>query len=268
MTIVAPASEAKYSVLGRRPSQEASKRGSRSLVSRRVKPEENRPGASEALWLTSPVVVEAIFVRPKVSMAKRAVSRSFVRSAMRLLKFPRAMRAAASFTARADAPVALAVALSRTQGNLASEINYRTMASIARDALPKIRNAVEFVVIALFPVLALLFLASGAAAGVLLRGYVSLLLTVQLWLAVASVVNHLMIAVDTGPFGALAREFVGNTLASLALIRETGATSQAIAGALMCMIPVITYALVRAGDVAVSSLVSGLMAPAQSAAAS
>ncbi len=44
--------------------------------------------------------------------------------------------AASSFTARADAPVALAVALSRAQGNLASEINYRTMASIARDALP------------------------------------------------------------------------------------------------------------------------------------
>lgn len=176
--------------------------------------------------------------------------------------------AASSFTARADAPAALAVALSRAQGNLASEINYRTMASIARDALPKIRNAVEFVVIALFPVLVLLSLASGAAAGVLLRGYISLLLTVQLWPAVASVVNHLMIATDTGPFGALAREFGGNTLASLALIRETGATSQAIAGALMCMVPVITYALVRAGDVAVSSLVSGLMAPAQSAAAS
>ncbi len=176
--------------------------------------------------------------------------------------------AASTFTARADATAALAVALSRAQGNLASEINYRTMASIARDALPKIRNAVEFVVIALFPVLALLSLASGAAAGVLLRGYISLLLTVQLWPAVASVVNHLMIAADTGPFGALAREFGGNTLASLALIRETGATSQAIAGALMCMVPVITYALVRAGDVAVSSLVSGLMAPAQSAAAS
>ena len=177
-------------------------------------------------------------------------------------------QAASTFTARADAPAALAVALSRAQGNLAGEINYRTMALIARDALPKIRNAVEFVVIALFPILALLALASGAASAMLLRGYVSLLLTVQLWPAVASVVNHLMVAADTGPFGALAREFGGNTLASLALIRETGATSQAIAGALMCMVPVITYALVRAGDVAVSSLVSGLMAPAQSAAAS
>ena len=177
-------------------------------------------------------------------------------------------QAATSFTARSDAPSALAVALSRAQGNLASEINYRTMASIARDALPKIRNAVEFVVIALFPILVLLSLASGAASGMLLRGYLSLLLTVQLWPAVASVVNHLIVAADTGPFGALAREFGGNTLASLALIRETGATSQAMAGALMCMVPVITYALVRAGDVAVSSLVSGLMAPAQSAAAS
>lgn len=205
---------------------------------------------------------------PQAETLLYGLSRSMDESLRQSVLLASLPTAASSFTARADAPVALAVALSRAQGNLASEINYRTMASIARDALPKIRNAVEFVVIALFPVLALLSLASGAAAGVLLRGYVSLLLTVQLWPAVASVVNHLMIAADTGPFGALAREFGGNTLASLALIRETGATSQAIAGALMCMVPVITYALVRAGDVAVSSLVSGLMAPAQSAAAS
>ncbi len=207
-------------------------------------------------------------VLPQAETLLYGLSRSMDESLRQSVLLASLPAAASSFTARADAPAALAVALSRAQGNLASEINYRTMASIARDALPKIRNAVEFVVIALFPVLALLSLASGAAAGVLLRGYVSLLLTVQLWPAVASVVNHLMIAADTGPFGALAREFGGNTLASLALIRETGATSQAIAGALMCMVPVITYALVRAGDVAVSSLVSGLMAPAQSAAAS
>lgn len=205
---------------------------------------------------------------PQAESLLYGLSRSMDESLRQSVLLASLPAAASSFTARADAPAALAVALSRAQGNLASEINYRTMASIARDALPKIRNAVEFVVIALFPVLALLSLASGAAAGVLLRGYISLLLTVQLWPAVASVVNHLMIATDTGPFGALAREFGGNTLASLALIRETGATSQAIAGALMCMVPVITYALVRAGDVAVSSLVSGLMAPAQSAAAS
>ena len=188
---------------------------------------------------------------PQAETLLYGLSRSMDESLRQSVLLASLPAAASSFTARADAPVALAVALSRAQGDLASEINYRTMASIARDALP-----------------ALLSLASGAAAGVLLRGYVSLLLTVQLWPAVASVVNHLMIAADTGPFGALAREFGGNTLASLALIRETGATSQAIAGALMCMVPVITYALVRAGDVAVSSLVSGLMAPAQSAAAS
>ena len=177
---------------------------------------------------------------PQAESLLYGLSRSMDESLRQSVLLASLPAAASSFTARADAPAALAVALSRAQGNLASEINYRTMASIARDALPKIRNAVEFVVIALFPVLALLSLASGAAAGVLLRGYISLLLTVQLWPAVASVVNHLMIAADMGPFGALAREFGGNTLASLALIRETGATSQAIAGALMCMVPVNT----------------------------
>ena len=45
-------------------------------------------------------------------------------------------------------PAAMASTLARAQGNLAGEINYRTMAKMAEDALPKIRNALEFVVIA------------------------------------------------------------------------------------------------------------------------
>ena len=115
---------------------------------------------------------------PQAESLLYGLSRSMDESLRQSVLLASLPAAASSFTARADAPAALAVALSRAQGNLASEINYRTMASIARDALPKIRNAVEFVVIALFPVLALLSLASGAAAGVLLRGYISLLLTV------------------------------------------------------------------------------------------
>lgn len=173
-----------------------------------------------------------------------------------------------SRAAASDGPLAAAVTLARAQGNLASEINYRTMAKIAQDALPKIRNALEFVVFATFPVVVLIALVAGSAMGAIVRSYLTLLVTIELWPALSSVVNYLMIACDAHPFGAIASQFGGDTLQAVSLIRETGATSQAIAGALMCAVPVIAYALVRAGDMAVGQLVGGITAPAASAASS
>ena len=165
-------------------------------------------------------------------------------------------------------PAAMASTLARAQGNLAGEINYRTMAKMAEDALPKIRNALEFVVIAMFPVVALIALVSGSGMAGVVRSYVTLLLTVQLWPALSSVVNYLVIAHDLHPFTLLAQNFGGSSLQAATLIRETGASSQAIAGALLCAVPVISYALVRAGDMAVGQLVGGLTQPAQNAATS
>lgn len=173
-----------------------------------------------------------------------------------------------SRAAATDGPLGAAVTLSRAQGNLASEINYRTMAKIAQEALPKIRNALEFVVFATFPVVVLIALVAGSAMGAIVRSYLTLLVTIELWPALSSVVNYLMIACDAHPFGAIASQFGGDTLQAVSLIRETGATSQAIAGALMCAVPVIAYALVRAGDMAVGQLVGGITAPAASAASS
>ncbi len=173
-----------------------------------------------------------------------------------------------SRAAASDGPLAAAVTLARAQGNLASEINYRTMAKIAQEALPKIRNALEFVVFATFPVVVLIALVAGSAMGAIVRSYLTLLVTIELWPALSSVVNYLMIACDAHPFGAIASQFGGDTLQAVSLLRETGATSQAIAGALMCAVPVIAYALVRAGDMAVGQLVGGITAPAASAASS
>ena len=218
---------------------------------------------------------------PQALNPAAAVSASIPQSEALLLGLSRSMDAslrhslmltalpqAASRSQALSGPLALAVGLAKAQGNLASEINYRTMARIAQESLPKIRNALEFMVIGMFPIVALVALVSGQSMGGILRSYLTILLTVQLWPALASVVNHLVIAVDMHPFSMLASRFGGNSLQATALIRETGASSQAIAGALMCAVPVIAYALVRAGDMAVGQLVGGLTGPAQAAASS
>ncbi len=68
-------------------------------------------------------------------------------------------------------PLSLAVNLAKAQGNLASEISYRTMSEIAKVSLPKIRNCIEFVIIAAFPLVFILIIAAGSNAGLIFRSF-------------------------------------------------------------------------------------------------
>ena len=168
-------------------------------------------------------------------------------------------------TAQAGAPLDLAAKYSASQANLTSEINYRTLVRLAEHSLPKIRNCVEFIVIAAFPLMLLLMVASGSAAGAVFRSFFVLLIWFQLWAPLLSVANYLMISVDANPMNRIAAEFGGSTLLAAGIIREAGATSQAIAGSIMLLIPVIAFALAKGSDMAFVSMATGLMAPAQGA---
>lgn len=171
----------------------------------------------------------------------------------------------ASIAAQAGAPLDLAAKYSVSQANLTSEINYRTLARLAEHSLPKIRNCVEFIVIAAFPLMLLLMVAAGSAAGAVFRSFFVLLIWFQLWAPLLSVANYLMISVDANPMNRIAAEFGGSTLLAAGIIREAGATSQAIAGSIMLLIPVIAFALAKGSDMAFVSMATGLMAPAQGA---
>ena len=191
----------------------------------------------------------------------RSLEQSLKHSVM-LTALPRGM---ASIAAQAGAPLDLAAKYSASQANLTSEINYRTLARLAEHSLPKIRNCVEFIVIAAFPLMLLLMVAAGSAAGAVVRSFFVLLIWFQLWAPLLSVANYLMISVDANPMNRIAAEFGGSTLLAAGIIREAGATSQAIAGSIMLLIPVIAFALAKGSDMAFVSMATGLMAPAQGA---
>lgn len=191
----------------------------------------------------------------------RSLEQSLKHSVM-LTALPRGM---ASIAAQAGAPLDLAAKYSASQANLTSEINYRTLARLAEHSLPKIRNCVEFIVIAAFPLMLLLMVAAGSAAGAVFRSFFVLLIWFQLWAPLLSVANYLMISVDANPMNRIAAEFGGSTLLAAGIIREAGATSQAIAGSIMLLIPLIAFALAKGSDMAFVSMATGLMAPAQGA---
>lgn len=173
-----------------------------------------------------------------------------------------------TFAQKSGAPLQLAVNLSKAQGNLASEINYRSMSEIAKDALPKLRNAFEYLILASFPLILVMILAAGSSAGIILRGFFTMVIWVQLWAPLSAVVNYLLITVDANPMNRIIAEYGGNSLLAVDLIRQTGASSQALAGYLMLLVPVLAYALAKSSEIATASMIGSIMSPAQSAAGS
>ena len=171
-------------------------------------------------------------------------------------------------SALAGHPLASATALAKAQGNLSSEINYRTMAEIAKDALPKVRNSLEFIILAVFPLIFIMVLTAGHMAGTIMRSYLTLMVWIQLWAPISAVMNYLIIHTDSHPMNQIINEYGANTIYAANLIREAGASSQAIAGFLTILAPVIAFAIAKGSDFATAQLAASVMAPAQSAAQS
>lgn len=185
--------------------------------------------------------------------------------AVLLSEIPRGLEREA---ARMEEPLAGAIALARAQGSLAAEISFRTMGELAAAFLPKLRNLLEFILIAVFPVVVLMLVAAGSAGTAVARMYLTLFLWLALWAPVATVINALLVAADATPLGQLTQQFGGLTLEAADLIRDVGASAQAMAGYLMMLVPLISYLIAKASDMGAASLASSVMGPAAGAAQS
>ncbi len=193
----------------------------------------------------------------------RTLSQSLKQSVM-LSALPEAMLSSAAKAGKA--PLTTGVAIARAQGNLASEINYRALSEMAKSALPKVRNVLEFVVIALFPIVFVIMVGMGLSGMAIARSYMTLLISVGLWAPITAIINYLTIHVDAEPINRLVEVSGGVTLSAATLIREAGASSQAMAGSLMWLVPVLAYAVAKGSDMAVTQMASSVLAPASSAA--
>ena len=158
------------------------------------------------------------------------------------------------------------VARSVALANVSSEINYRTMAIIAENALPKLRTGIEAMTLAIFPALVLIVIVTGHRAGLVIKSYVYMLAWIQLWPPLYAVVNHLSTASDGTQFSQAVNALGGTTPQAMALVAELGASSQSTAGMFALAIPMIALALVKGGEQAFSSMTASIMAPAQGAA--
>lgn len=215
-------------------------------------------------WMLREAVRKATAESETVFLGTSRSLQESLRHAVLLNTLPQGL---GDFAKRSAAPVASAVEMAKAQGNLATEINYRASAEIAEAALPKLRGLLEVLIIGVFPVMMVLALALGRGATSMLRFYLVLLAWLALWAPIASVVNYLTF-MDSDPVSALVKLYGGVTLEAADVIRKAGTSSEAMAGTLMMLVPVISFAIAKVSDNGAAAWASSVLSPAQAAASS
>lgn len=159
--------------------------------------------------------------------------------------------------------VALATqCLSIAEGHRTTNSSYAVMAKIAESSMPKLRNAIELIQYAVFPIMLLMVISAGHAGMSVLRVYAQSLLWVQLWPPLYAVVNYIM----TNKSQAWSAITDNNAGALIYHQWVSGATieDKAVAGMLVIAIPPIAAALVKGGEIGLQA-VAGLVSPPKGA---
>jgi len=165
-------------------------------------------------------------------------------------------------------PSAMQAALAAKMAEMQANGAYRTSALIGEAALPKFRNIVEIVIIAVFPIVMLLIIMAGDKGGAVLKTYVITTIWIQLWAPLYAVVNFMMLGGMSSRFQASLDGATSQTMMNTAAITMTAFKESSLAGSLVFAIPVIAYALVKGGEVAMSGAMGSLTSTAQGAASS
>lgn len=162
----------------------------------------------------------------------------------------------------AAAQNALGSAMAASNANSA----YAVMAKLAQETLPLVRNAIELVVLGVFPIVLLLIIIAGSKGGTVLRSYVMTMLWVQLWAPLYAIVNYVGTLAGAKSMKAALAGVDGVSVVNAAQLMNTTISAEAIAGMLTISVPMIALALVKGGEVAMSGVTQGLTGPADRAA--
>lgn len=176
-------------------------------------------------------------------------------------------RGQATIGAMMNNPTAVQIATADAVAAKQASMQDGIMMQTAQKALPRIRNAIELVVISVFPIVFLLIIAAGIKAGMVFKTYLMTVFWVNLWAPIYAVINYLQTSKDTIDLLAITAGGT-NTIENFASVSDVAASSQHIAGMLTLSVPFIAYALVRGGEVAMNSVMSSAMGSASSSAGS
>jgi conjugal transfer mating pair stabilization protein TraG len=169
---------------------------------------------------------------------------------------------------RLDAPSAAIVGAAQAQAEMTANTNYLTMARVAERAAPVIRNVIELICYAVFPLIILLLVVAGEHAGKLFKAYLMSLVWVQLIPMLYAILNFAMTTASRTALVGIAESTTTSAavnLVNIGQMSQRGLSESAIAGFLTLSLPVIAYALVKTGEIGGSALFNAAMSPAKGA---
>ena len=149
--------------------------------------------------------------------------------------------------------------LAMAQSLRSTSDSYKLMARVAESTMPKVRNAIELVQYAIFPVFLLFVVLSGHQAGGIIKSYAASLFWIQLWAPLYAVMNFIITMYSRSQYtnGSAGS---GLSIEQMSFLNTAIVSDQAIAGMLVISIPAIAAAIVKGGEVGLQS-VAGLVAP-------
>lgn len=163
---------------------------------------------------------------------------------------------------KANDPASLLLAFGRAQATAQTNAAWMNFAKMAEDALPLIRNAIQAITYALFPIMILLLLLThGMGTMRVLQGYLFTLMWIQLWPVVYAIL-HYMSSLASAKHIAAAADLGGGTnglaLLTASQVYSTVLSDQAVVGYLVLSVPAIAWAAVKGMEAIGQAAITGV----------
>lgn len=163
---------------------------------------------------------------------------------------------------RSNDPAAMVLAVGRAQAIAQKNAAWINNGKVAEQALPVIRNVVEAITYAMFPLLVLLMmLTSGRETMVAFKGYASILIWIQLWPPLYAILNYMATTYAAYDLAAAADLGTGAKALSLqtaSAIYARAISGEAVVGYLAITIPFLAWAALKRMENFGTALVGGL----------
>ncbi len=159
-------------------------------------------------------------------------------------------------------PASMVLAVGRAQAVAQTNAAWINNGKIAEQALPVVRNVVEALAYAIFPIVVLLlFLTSGRETMMALKNYIAVLIWIQLWPPLYAILNYMASIYAASELSAAAD--VGGGLKALSLLTASSIytnaiSSEAVVGYLTISIPFIAWAALKRMESFGTAVVGGL----------
>lgn len=159
-------------------------------------------------------------------------------------------------------PAAMVLAVGRAQAVAQQNATWLNYGKVAEQALPVLRNVIEAVTYALFPLLVLLLLlTSGRETMLAFKGYAAILIWIQLWPPLYAVLNYMAsiyAAYDLAAAADLGTGAKALSLQTASTIYSRAISGEAVVGYLAISIPLIAWAALKRMETFGTALVGGL----------